>query len=307
MRFRKPGALVLLVALGSAACEGSHTTYYPAWSPPPPKRGPHVEAAAPSPTEAPARAPRINKCPGEDVWADFRTPPRRYDRTAVAGFEAQLELDRAGKRSPHVALALKSLERGLRDVERRVPRSAYQQLTTTRLFVMRGGEAGTAGCPGGGEYRGAFGNPIHDNDDPLWAHSVVFYSAKNLNDGSISLPLMIHELAHSLHSILAEHVSERIERAYQHALGAGLYRNVREADGTVDAQAYALKNPSEYFAEVSAMYFSRNWRYPFDRAGLLRYDPEGAALAEWVWSQAEAHPPAPFEAPQPNRGRIVPI
>lgn len=299
---------ITILALTVSGCGHSTTVYYPAPSTPLPEpRAARVAPDAQPLAERPPRAPRINTCPGRDVWADFRSPPRRYDRTSVVGFEAQLELDGAGKRSPHVGQALRSLERGLRDVEGRVPRAAFQRLTTTRLFVMRGGEPGVTGCPGGGEYRGAFGNPIHDNDDPLWAHSVVFYSAKNLNDGSISLPLMIHELAHSLHSILAEHVSERIERTYQHALGAGLYRNVREADGTVDAQAYALKNAHEYFAEVSAMYFSRNWRYPFDRAGLLRYDPEGAALAEWVWSQAEAHPPAPFEAPQPNRGRIVPI
>jgi dipeptidyl-peptidase-4 len=264
-----------------------------------------VAAAQPPTLAPPERAPLITTCPGKDTWADFRNPPRKYDRTAVAGFEVELELDAKGKRSPHVKQALASLEKGLRAIHGLVPEAAFARLQSTRIFVMRGGEPGVIGCPGGGHYRGALGRPMRDNDDPLWAHSVVFYSAKNLNDTTVSLPFMVHELAHAYHELLSERVNARIEGSYQNALGAGLYRNVKQASGKLDAQAYALTNHREYFADLSAIYFTKHWEYPYERAPLIRYDPVGAAMVQWAWDQA-----APAEAPQAPTvptGRIVHI
>ena len=63
-----------------------------------------------------------------------------------------------------------------------------------------------------------------------------------------------------------------------------LYRDVQDMNGKLIPRAYATANQLEYFAELSAAYFVGINYFPYDRAGLQRYDPAGAAMVEAVWS-----------------------
>jgi hypothetical protein len=64
----------------------------------------------------------------------------------------------------------------------------------------------------------------------------------------------------------------------------GLYKDVMDNKSRVIASAYAIKNPLEYFAELSAASFVGINYHPFDKKGLERYDPTGHRMIEQPWS-----------------------
>ena len=72
-------------------------------------------------------------------------------------------------------------------------------------------------------------------------------------------------------------------KAYENARQVGLYRNVRDVDGRDIEKAYALKNYKEYFAELSAIYFTGGNYHPFNKQGLREYDPQGYAMIQKAW------------------------
>ena len=63
---------------------------------------------------------------------------------------------------------------------------------------------------------------------------------------------------------------------------AGQYKNVKRPDGSI-ADAYARHSAPEYFAELSEAWFGRKDFYPFTRADLAAYDPDGEALIPRLW------------------------
>ena len=65
---------------------------------------------------------------------------------------------------------------------------------------------------------------------------------------------------------------------------SGLYTDVIDHKNRVIASAYALKNPLEYFAELSAARFVGINYHPFDKDGLAQYDPMGYRMVETLWT-----------------------
>jgi hypothetical protein len=91
--------------------------------------------------------------------------------------------------------------------------------------------------------------------------------------------MVIHEYAHGFHlRCLKSPQDTRIQDALQNARSSGLYRNVQDEHGGNVPVAYALTDKLEYFAEAFTAYLNANDTYPFLRAELLSYDPEGHAL-----------------------------
>ncbi len=121
--------------------------------------------------------------------------------------------------------------------------------------------------------------------DPKWADAIVIHYAHNyvvLSD-LWALKAVVHEFGHAYHMHHWRQDHPGIMDVYQNAMKRGLYRGVREVDGTTLDAAYATTNHLEYFAELTCMYFAKCNYHPFDRAALREYDPDGFKLIEKYW------------------------
>ncbi|HDZ40528.1 MAG TPA: hypothetical protein ENH59_02445 [Bacteroidetes bacterium] len=147
------------------------------------------------------------------------------------------------------------------------------------------------------EYNNGNGACFHPNK--LWilenghvpekTHCVEITNATNFNDWiAVNQPLIVwHELSHYYHYHVAGWENSIIRSAYEKAKAAGLHRNVEHirADGTkhIVAEAYALTNEKEYFAELSEAYWGMNDFYPYTRDQLSEYDTTGYKMIETIW------------------------
>lgn len=120
--------------------------------------------------------------------------------------------------------------------------------------------------------------------NPDKAKAVEIGNARTFLAWSIPQPSMVlHELAHAYHDrFLGGHANPEIAAAYGRAMASKRYESVLYQDGT-RKQAYAMRNPAEYFAELSEAWFGTNDFYPFVRAEVADFDPEMAALLQRQW------------------------
>lgn len=121
--------------------------------------------------------------------------------------------------------------------------------------------------------------------DTRWEHSMVIYSATNfiyLTD-LWAMKAVMHELAHAWHVANWPDRFPAIYKRWKNAKDSGLYLNVKDIKGKTIKQAYARKNQLEYFAELSAIYFVGGNYFPYDRAGMKKYDPDGYEMIELLW------------------------
>ncbi len=93
---------------------------------------------------------------------------------------------------------------------------------------------------------------------------------------------LLHEMAHAYQDRHAQ-ADAAIHLAFTHAQSSGLYLKVGHLHRGEPVQAYALSNEHEYFAELSEAYFGENDFFPYDRAELKAYDPDGYSMLELVW------------------------
>jgi hypothetical protein len=94
---------------------------------------------------------------------------------------------------------------------------------------------------------------------------------------------ILHELSHAYHDQVLGMDNPAILAAWQHAVDAHLYENVKRANGEVAAKSYALTNKAEYFALLTQAYYWKSGYYPFDKADLKSYDPQGYAAVRSAW------------------------
>ena len=121
--------------------------------------------------------------------------------------------------------------------------------------------------------------------------SIIINSADNfvrISD-QLALAVTIHELAHGYYFYHQQRVYPQAKAAFDLAAKSHRYRNLKTAQGKVVDRAYALENHREYFAELSAMYFSRHYYFPFDRTGLQQYDDTGFQMIERAWMHVQTH------------------
>ena len=222
---------------------------------------------------------------GQGERIDFGQPQRSYQRCPgqVGVFyelepgeeKAALGARACGKFAEHQAHVLQQL-----------PASARPFFNGINVFLMLGETSALGGHRSGMRFVRQ-GEPNAANGyDPRWANGIVVYSTSNLMFLSElwTRKAVLHEMAHAWH---IGHWPERhppILSAWRQAMDRQLYRDVRDLNGKVVPRAYATANQLEYFAELSAAYFVGINYFPFDRAGLQRYDPAGAAMVEAVWS-----------------------
>ncbi|MFA5497367.1 MAG: hypothetical protein WC232_04365 [Bacteroidales bacterium] len=100
--------------------------------------------------------------------------------------------------------------------------------------------------------------------------------------------MLLHELCHQYHDISLTFDHPGIIEAFEHAKATGLYKNTQYHHGngiySTVAQAYALTNHHEYFAELSEAFWGENDYFPFNRQELKEYDPMGYHVLEKIWT-----------------------
>ena len=120
--------------------------------------------------------------------------------------------------------------------------------------------------------------------NPAKAKAIEITNVNNFIDWSETQPWhILHELAHAYHDRVIGKDFQPIIRAYNNAVDSGLYQQVTRNRGDRLWEAYAIKNKSEYFAELSEAYFGENDFYPFNRQQLAAYDPQGYAAIKQAW------------------------
>lgn len=168
-----------------------------------------------------------------------------------------------------------------------LPAHARRELQSVRFYLLWGEASPQGGMRSGMRYVRR-GEPAPKNGhDPRWEHSIVIYSAQNLMylDELWSKKALVHELAHAWHVTNWPDQYAPIRQAWTNAVQSGLYKNVTDHKHRAIASAYAIKNPLEYFAELSAARFVGINYYPFDKERLERYDPMGYRMVESLWAE----------------------
>jgi len=93
---------------------------------------------------------------------------------------------------------------------------------------------------------------------------------------------VMHELAHAYHDQVLGFDDAEVKAAYERFRESGKYKNVLHINGK-KTKHYALTNEKEFFAEMTEVYFGHNDFYPFNRAELMRDEPELYELLTKIW------------------------
>lgn len=176
--------------------------------------------------------------------------------------------------------ASKKLDRSMADAIRLYPPHIRAEFSNITYYLFTGHEANTGGRRGGQWYFRR-GNSVSQRfDDSIVVRSASSY-LKHPHETSVATG--VHELAHAYHYYHWQTHARKILNAYQNALNARLYRNVRNKAGYSIAKAYALTKDREYFAELSKTYLYKNTTFPFTRLDLEQYDPVGYQLMREIY------------------------
>lgn len=229
-------------------------------------------------------APALKQAP-----VDFNHPPREYVTHELQGWSVLVEEQLADEAPELAKEALARLNSKLGQVAAALPAATLPDLRKVKVFLMYGPKATAGGRGNGLEYFRSISPKHHDWLDPRMASSIVIFDAANYRDISDlwATKALFHEFGHVHH---LEHWPEHradIYDTWEHAIKAGLYQVVREEDKGKHLPNYAAQNHLEYFAELTAMYFASINYFPYDRAGLKQYDPEGYALIQKLWNIAD--------------------
>jgi hypothetical protein len=212
--------------------------------------------------------------------ADNFDPTSLYETRSIEGWTVRVHLSLLHDAPALGDSTLALLADQLRDIVRRVPPGAVDQLRHVVIWVeLR--EPHTA-CMA---YHPAAPWLRDHGMNPDKAHCVEIANARNFLDWCRDQPWMVlHELAHAYHHQFVDGGFEnpQVANALKKARDAGRYDNVLHINGRTERH-YALTNPMEYFAEGSEALFGTNDFYPFVRAELVQHDPEGARVLKQLW------------------------
>jgi len=114
--------------------------------------------------------------------------------------------------------------------------------------------------------------------------AVEISNTKNYVDWvHMNQPFMtLHEYAHGFHDLKYGYQDKYILACYRNAVASKKYEEVAHNRGG-KKRAYGLNDQMEYFAELTEAYFGENDFYPFNRAQLKEFDPEGYEMIEKAW------------------------
>jgi hypothetical protein len=213
---------------------------------------------------------------------DYCTPRREYYR-AGKNWTIYLEKILVDDNKSYADKALNKLEQNLDEIIEKLPVNAARQLKSLDIYLMKGEKSGID--EGGMSYIRPGEAKNYHYLDPRWQHAIVVYSSKTLLylDELWTKKALMHELSHAWHISNWPQRHPPIYNTYLNAKERGLYRNIKDYKGRDIETAYAMKNPMEYFADLSAMYFVGGNYFPFNGKGLRGYDPEGVIMIKELW------------------------
>jgi len=216
--------------------------------------------------------------------ANFSSPRRSY-QTIPGDWKILVEQDMAAADPKLTAAASNKLQQALTEILGKLPVASHPHVKSLNFYLMWGEKS-----PKGGEKSGM--RAVKQVDplrlplyDPAWKDAVIIYSATNLMslDELWTKKTLSHEIGHTWHLRDWPVKHPEVTDAFQAAKLAGLYKNVETYQGKMLDSAYALTNEREYFAELTAMYFMGSTYYPYDKAGLKKYDARGYQMIEQYW------------------------
>jgi hypothetical protein len=205
----------------------------------------------------------------------------RYDRREVEGWPVYVHKDLLAD-APLADQCLALLRVKLFDVQRVLPAAAVAKLKVVPIWLELNHR----------KFPGACYHPskrwLEENDvNPDKAGAVEISNARHFLAWTIDQPSMVlHELAHAYHHRVIGHGHADVNAAYDAAKRSGKYAKVLQIRGRVQRH-YALNNAQEYFAEASEAFFGTNDFYPFVRAELREFDPQGEAAVRKAWGVEE--------------------
>ena len=202
-----------------------------------------------------------------------------YETRNIQGWNIKINRQLLTQEGELTQKALASLNTKLQDVNRVIPQQHHKFLHNVTIWVEKA-------TPG---FKGMVYHPsaewLQKNGyNPAKAKAIEIANVSNFISWTETQPWhLLHELAHAYHDRVIGKDFAPIVRAYNNAVNSGLYRQVARNRGDKLWEAYALKNRSEYFAELSEAYFGENDFYPFNRRELAAYDRQGYRAIEQAW------------------------
>ena len=184
-------------------------------------------------------------------------------------------------------VALKALANHLQRIAYIMPKGPLEKMRGLPLWIELDNDALKKIGGHNMQFHPGRGWLVGNGLDPRMVRHVHIPSAEQLTDPRMWAKhpyVVLHELAHAYHNQVLEggFAELRVKAAYDNAVETGIYDEVMSHTGR-KVRHYGLNNQMEYFAEATEAYFGVNDFYPFVRAELKEFDPEGFALMEAVW------------------------
>lgn len=205
-------------------------------------------------------------------------PFENYSKEMHSGFTLYISAA-ARKQNDTTQPAINLLAKQLKEMVEIVPAESLKTLRAIPVFMEQENPKHPCAC-----YHVSKEWLAENGYIPQKVRSVEISNTKNYV-GWINLnqPFMtLHEFAHGYHDALYTHNDKYIEAVYKSAVSNGKYDLVPHNRGG-KRKAYALNNQAEYFAELTEAYFGINDFYPFKRAELKEFDPQGYDMIERCW------------------------
>lgn len=233
-------------------------------------------------------AGQVQKFQGHDSatsgLANYRSPPRVY-QSIPGDWKILVEQDMAIADPKLTAKASSRLQQALASILEKLPAASHAHVKGLHFYLLWGPNSPKGGQKGGMRAILQFNPVTYPLYDPVWKNAVIIYSAANFVavDEVVVRKDLSHEIGHTWHLRDWPVKHPEVTDAFQAAKLAGLYKNVETYQGKMLDSAYALTNEREYFAELTAMYFMGSTYYPYDKAGLKKYDARGYQMIEQYW------------------------
>lgn len=221
-----------------------------------------------------------------ETWEIATTFEADYQRATVGTFPVYVGPEFRSRDPAVLERCLQALESSAKRLQEVLPATAWEKLSGIPIWLEY-------------EPNGSNGGVYFDSEEWLIENGVTAAKAKSIQftnslaalAGSKLNPLT-HEVAHAYHDLVLSFSYAPVLSAYQHARLSGRYNAVRHVSGRIE-RAYAMSDPMEFFAELSAAYFGYNDFFPFTREGLKQADPDSYKVISQAWE----HPPETLRWP----------
>ncbi|HEX9792508.1 MAG TPA: metallopeptidase [Planctomycetota bacterium] len=207
-------------------------------------------------------------------------PLEGFRTVLVRGWTVQVEdaLDLDGALRDEV---LGLLGAKLREIDARLPAPVVARLREVPIWMRLDDQR----SPGGVYHPSEEWLRFHGRDARM-ARSVEFGVARNFLEWMHTQPSMVlHELAHAWHHQVLGYDHEGLMEAFANAKESGRYADALHVNGSRQRH-YGIRNPQEFFAEMTETTWGTNDFFPFVRGELLESDPATAAAVAAAWSTA---------------------